>query len=847
MAVEVERLLVTLEARIGDYNKNLMAAQAQTNRQLAVMEGRFAQWSGRLKNSASGAAAGIGTVFAGIGAALGTQAVVEYANAWTRLTRSIDGSARVFGVGLKSAEALTDLANDSRVDVEAYSKLYIRTTAAIRDYGFEAGTAEKVTSTLAKALKLGGAAASEQTSVLLQFSQALQKGKLDGDEFRTVMENAGVVQELLAKRLNVSKGAIVQMAAAGKLQIKDLVGAMVDGGDQVDRIFRQMPQTIDEAFAVLRNNVIQFLGQADQATGASAAISAGIVTISQNLGAVAVAAGAILGSATLRMAAFAAATVSVANPLTLIAAAIGGLATAYGVFGDDVKVTGDGIVSLKDSLNAFLQIASEGASSGVSGLMDALTAIKAEAEASGFTFDNLAQSVMTSGTAIASVAKSIDEKLGGIGSKIANAFFAANAELARMLGITAALDGAVGVVGRIADRAQSIALARGIEGANLGAGLADALAGKKTGPQNLPGPTAEKGKRSHFERETDQIKKRTEALRAEIATIGQSTFAQDKAKASAELRFAAAQTAAKEGRKVTVEEIAAIDQLSTAYAGAQAQAAFFAKLQGERDNARNLTDEIALIGLQGQELAHAKIQQQLLNEAKQAGIDLTPALREQIDAIAEQNSALAQQLSILNDVRDQSADALKSFISDMREGKSASEALSNSLDRIADKLVDMAVDGLVESALGGVLGGAGGGLLGSLFSGGATTTGWGATVTPFAKGGIAANGKPVNLPRFARGGVSKSAAIFGEAGPEAAVPLPDGRRIPVDLRMPTIPTAAAGSSAPVVNFAPVFHTQGGQAGADAIKADVMPQLKALVKQEIVQVFDRDPRFAKSGI
>lgn len=34
---------------------------------------------------------------------------------------------------------------------------------------------------------------------------------------------------------------------------------------------------------------------------------------------------------------------------------------------------------------------------------------------------------------------------------------------------------------------------------------------------------------------------------------------------------------------------------------------------------------------------------------------------------------------------------------------------------------------------------------------------------------------------FAKGGVTNKPAIFGEAGPEAAVPLPDGRRIPVQL------------------------------------------------------------------
>jgi hypothetical protein len=37
------------------------------------------------------------------------------------------------------------------------------------------------------------------------------------------------------------------------------------------------------------------------------------------------------------------------------------------------------------------------------------------------------------------------------------------------------------------------------------------------------------------------------------------------------------------------------------------------------------------------------------------------------------------------------------------------------------------------------------------------------------------------MQKFASGGVSHRAAIFGEAGPEAAVPLPDGRTIPVTI------------------------------------------------------------------
>jgi hypothetical protein len=42
-------------------------------------------------------------------------------------------------------------------------------------------------------------------------------------------------------------------------------------------------------------------------------------------------------------------------------------------------------------------------------------------------------------------------------------------------------------------------------------------------------------------------------------------------------------------------------------------------------------------------------------------------------------------------------------------------------------------------------------------------------------------GTPINLSGFAKGGIANQPSMFGEAGAEAAVPLPDGRSIPVTL------------------------------------------------------------------
>lgn len=56
---------------------------------------------------------------------------------------------------------------------------------------------------------------------------------------------------------------------------------------------------------------------------------------------------------------------------------------------------------------------------------------------------------------------------------------------------------------------------------------------------------------------------------------------------------------------------------------------------------------------------------------------------------------------------------------------------------------------------------------------------------------------------YASGGIADQPSIFGEAGPEAAIPLPDGRSVPVTIRMPKAPSGGDTTSTSVTINSPV--------------------------------------------
>ena len=173
-------------------------------------------------------------------------------------------------------DAIYRSAQDARTSMDSFATTFLKVQLSTERYGLSAEQAIQITNTLAKAMVVGGATASETASVMLQFSQALSKGKLDGDEFRSVMENSPVLMRALAKEAGKVMGVVgagqkelMQWSRKGQLTIDILLQALLNAEGEIGERFNRTSETIDQSFTKLSNTWSIFIDQVSKESGLS--------------------------------------------------------------------------------------------------------------------------------------------------------------------------------------------------------------------------------------------------------------------------------------------------------------------------------------------------------------------------------------------------------------------------------------------------------------------------------------------------------------------------------------------------------------------------------------------------
>ena len=116
------------------------------------------------------------------------------------------------------------------------------------------------TELLQKSLKVSGAGTSEQQSAFLQLTQAMAAGKLQGDEFRSIMENAPMVANAISQYLGVTKGELKELSSDGAITADIIKNAMFNAADDINGKFAQMPMTFADVWQKIKNAGMEAFG-----------------------------------------------------------------------------------------------------------------------------------------------------------------------------------------------------------------------------------------------------------------------------------------------------------------------------------------------------------------------------------------------------------------------------------------------------------------------------------------------------------------------------------------------------------------------------------------------------------
>ncbi|MDI4664528.1 hypothetical protein K9U40_09345 [Xanthobacter autotrophicus] len=736
MAGEDERLVVALEARVRDFEKNFERAQKTANAKFTAIDKRAEASAANLKAAFSGAGASITSVFstlggAGIIAGGGLAGIITTLRSAATSVADLAAEAQKAGVAFEPFQELKYATGQARIGVDALTdglkEMQLRADEFIRTGAGSSVEAFKrlgyTAADLKKKLADPAALFEEIIDKMKGFSKAGQIriadeifGGTGGEQFVRLMEQgegaisrareeARALGVILSDDLAAEAKKVAQEFDKLALRIEVALKSGVLEGARALEDYKAELLGIAAAFGAVGAGVVLGPLVASLGAAATAAVATGVQMTALNATILTVAAGS--RAAALATAGLAAALRLAGGPWGVAIMAIVGTIAALALRQDHAKVAAD---AHKEAMSSLDKAISE-VKARVPGAEAALKAL-------GDQHVENAEKALADARAELEYARAVaaNQKVGGWAGK-----YGAKMPTANTAEMTAALEGYIKTV-------------------ELAQQRLDELKGRVSGAPTSAPPAAPDASISAatygYKDLATASAQRVRDLEVERTALGMTT------QAAAEYKFMqqALATAQEHNLKLSPEQVAQLQQLAARYGDVTAA---MEKTRASQERLRELQSELGTLA--------------------------TSSIMGLVDGTKTWNDALKDSLKLLADL------LLKSVL--LGEGP---------------------------------FGNGGGGAIGTIVKSVGGAFG-------FADGGVMTPQGPRQLKRFASGGVSRKAAIFGEAGPEAAVPLPDGRRIPVDMRMPDTSRIAGNSVfAPRTNnvsVAPTYNITTSGSGA----------------------------------
>lgn len=298
---------------------------------------------------------------AAVGGFLAVSKLKEYSDTYTGLYARLKLVTKGNQELADTEKLLYNISQDTRSSFEGTAALYTKLSLNAKNLNVSQKTIADTVRTVNEAIILSGASANEAKGGLIQFSQGLASGKLQGEELRSVLENLPFLALQIAKGLNTTVDNLRKMGAAGTLTTNQVIGALQRQKDEIEGSFKSFQPTISQSIQVLENAFTRFIGQAGQGSGAAKSIADAIKLLADNMNLLAntaltvAAAFAVFKFAQFVQGVYSAVTavgalnaIMALNPFVAVATAIGTIIAALLIWGDNLVVIKEKNITLRD-------------------------------------------------------------------------------------------------------------------------------------------------------------------------------------------------------------------------------------------------------------------------------------------------------------------------------------------------------------------------------------------------------------------------------------------------------------------------------------------------------------------
>lgn len=276
-----DKVIVELQAKIDKYNADVLRSQRNFDTAMNnISRGSLRAEAAVLRSSTA------------INAAMGLISVASLKAAQTILDTStrVENSLKVAGLSGQELKDTYDQlyvsAQRYGVPLEAITTLYGRLTSAGKELGANQQELMQFTNLVGLSLQVSGQSATEASGALLQLSQALGGGKIQAEEYNSLLDGARPLLQAVANGLEEAGGSVsklTQLVKSGQVSSEAFFRAGLAGYDSLEQKAASSSATIETGFTRVANALVRAAGRFNEDTQASDDLNAALGTLASTI------------------------------------------------------------------------------------------------------------------------------------------------------------------------------------------------------------------------------------------------------------------------------------------------------------------------------------------------------------------------------------------------------------------------------------------------------------------------------------------------------------------------------------------------------------------------------------